>query len=264
MELQGRRVAVTGASRGIGSAIARALHRRGADLVLTARRQDALSVLADDLGGAILIADLSDPESLRRLAAELAGVDGLVLNAGVDAADDLVDLTAREIEEVIAVNLRAPAVLSAIVGREMRARRRGHIVFISSMAGKMATEGNGALYACTKWGVRGLALSLREELRRHGVGVSAVFPGPIRETGMFADTSVGLPSSIKTNSAEEVAGAVVRAIEADVAELDVAAPLLRLGGVLGPLAPALIAALARRQDVGQVRRQMAAARRSAD
>jgi short-subunit dehydrogenase len=263
MELQGCRVLLTGASGGIGAAIARELRRQGADLLLSARREDALRSLADSLAATIVTADLGDPESVRRLAAEAQGADVLVVCAGVDAADDLVDLAGEEIERVIAVNLAAPALLSALIAREMRERGHGHIVFISSMAGKMATAGNSAIYAATKWGLRGMALSLREELRATGVGVSAVFPGPIRDAGMFATTAVELPSNIKTNSPEEVGAAVVRAIRADVAEIDVAAPLLRLGGVLGSIAPALVAALARRQGVGEVRREMATARRLA-
>jgi short-subunit dehydrogenase len=262
MELQGRRVLLTGASGGIGSATSRELGRRGAHLLLSARREDALRSLADELGAAVLTADCADPQSLARLAAEATGVDVVVLNAGVDAADDLADLAGEEIERVISVNLLAPALLSAIMAREMRERGHGHIVFMSSMAGKMATVGNGAIYAATKWGLRGLALSLREELRASGVGVSAVFPGPIRDAGMFAATGVDLPSNVKSNSPEDVAAAVVRAIRTDVAEIDVAAPLVRLGGMLGPAAPALVAALARRQGVGQVRREMAIARRS--
>ena len=263
MELAGRRALVTGASGGIGAAIARGLRGQGAELILTARREDVLRSLAAELDASVLTADLNDPDSARRLGAEAAGIDVLVLNAGVDAAEDLVDLSGEQIARVIAVNLVAPAVLASAFAREMRERGSGHIVFISSMAGKMATAGNSAIYAATKWGVRGLALSLREELRAHGVGVSTVFPGPIRDAGMFADTDVKLPSNIKTNAPEDVAAAVVRAIREDVAEIDVAAPLLRLGGTLGSISPGLVATLARRQGVGAVRREMARARRGA-
>src|SRR5262245_44435180 len=152
MELQGRRVLITGASGGIGAATSRELGRLGANLLLSARREDALRSLADELGAAIVAADCTDPQSLARLAAEATGVDAVVLSAGVDAADDLADLGGKEIERVIAVNLLAPALLSAIMAREMRERGHGHIVFMSSMAGKMATAGNGAIYAATKWG----------------------------------------------------------------------------------------------------------------
>jgi short-subunit dehydrogenase len=263
MELRGRHVLVTGASGGIGAAIASELHRHGAELILTGRREDALRELASETRGRIVVADLGDAASVGALAAEAGPVDGLVLNAGLDAADDLADLEDREIERVIAVNLTAPALLAASFARAMRERPEGHVVFVSSMAGKMATAGNGSLYAATKWGVRGLALSLREELRGSGAGVSVVFPGPIRDAGMFASTGARLPSSVDTNSPREVAAAVVKAIRTNAAEIDVAAPLMRLGGRLGALTPGLVAAIARRQGAEQIRRAMADARREA-
>jgi short-subunit dehydrogenase len=263
MELRGRRVLLTGASGAIGAAIATELHRQGAELILTGRREDALRALAAETAGRTLLADLSDAGSVSALAAEAGPVDGLVLNAGLDAAEDVADLPDGEIERVIAVNLTAPALLAASFARALRDRPEGHIVFISSMAGKMATAGNGSLYAATKWGIRGLALSLREELRGSGAGVSVVYPGPIRDAGMFASTGAGLPSSVDTNSPQEVAAAVVKAIRTNAAEIDVAAPLMRLGGRLGSLTPGLVAAIARRQGAEQIRRAMADARRGA-
>jgi short-subunit dehydrogenase len=262
MELRGRRVLVTGATGGIGAAIARELYRQGAELVLTGRREEALHALAYETGAKVLAADLADLGSVRTLTAETGRVDALVLNAGLDAADDLTDLEDEWIEKVVAVNLTAPAVLAAAFARAMRERGEGHIVFISSMAGRMATAGNGPLYTATKWGVRGLALALREELRTSGVGVSTVFPGPIRDAGMFAETGVKLPASVKTNSPEDVARAVVRAIRTNAAELEVAAAPLRLAGALGPIAPTLVARIARQRGVDQIRREMASARRA--
>src|SRR5262249_43116758 len=163
-------------------------------------------------------------------------------------------LTADEIGESIEVNLAAPAILVAALAPRMRARGRGHFVLMSSMAGKMATEGNGSLYAATKWGLRGLGLSLRNELRGTGVGVWTMFPGPISEVGMFAGAGVDLPAGITSTSPEQVARAVARAIEHDRPEVDVAGSLLRLGGWLGPISPRLVAFTARRQGAGQVRR----------
>lgn len=99
---------------------------------------------------------------------------------------------------------------------------RGQIVLMSSMAGKVATSGNAPLYSATKWGVRGLGLSLRDDLHGTGVGASTIFPGSILEAGMFAETGVELPRMVKGNAPGEVAAAVARAIEDDVAEIDVA------------------------------------------
>jgi len=252
---------VTGASGGLGQAIARGLAERGARVALSARRIDVLEELATEIGASVIACDLTDAVSTRELVEQASGVDLLVANAGLDSAEDLVEQSDEHIARVVAVNLTAPAVLAAGIARAMTSRREGHIVFVSSMAGKFATAGNGPLYTATKWGLRGLGLGLREELRTTGVGVSTVFPGPIRDSGMFADSGAPLPASIKTNSPREVAGAVVRAVERNRAEIDVAAPLIRFGGLLGGPLPRLVAGISRRQGVGEVRAQMAAARR---
>ena len=160
----------------------------------------------------------------------------------------------------MSVNLLAPAVLAAGIAPHMAARGHGQIVFIASMAGKVATLGNGPLYTATKWGVRGLGLALREELRCQNVGVSTIFPGPIRDAGMFADSGVALPRSIPSNTPDDVAAAVATAITRNRAELDVAAPLVRFGGLIGGIAPGFVAATARCQGADTVRRQMIAAR----
>ncbi len=122
------------------------------------------------------------------------------------------------------------------------------------------TSGNGPLYTATKWALRGLGLALREELRTQNVGVSTIFPGPIRDAGMFADSGVTLPRSIPSNTPDEVAGAGADAIVRNRAEIDVAAPLVRFGGLIGGIAPGFVAATARCQGADRVRRQMIAVR----
>src|SRR5262245_48976274 len=261
MEIAGRTALVTGASGGLGQAIARELHARGAKLVLSARREDVLRALAAELSARVELCDLADTTSVEALVESAGGADVLVANAGLEAAEDLVDIPAAAIERAVAVNLCAPAVLAAGMGRLMAARGSGHVVFVSSMAGKVATAGNGSLYTATKWGLRGLGLGLRDELRTAGVGVSTIFPGPIRDAGMFADAGTELPRSFSTSAPADVAHAVCRAIEQDVGEIDVAAPLVRLGGKLGGIAPGLVARTARRQGVERVRRDLIAARR---
>jgi short-subunit dehydrogenase len=263
MQLHGRRALVTGASGGIGGAIVRRLQSEGVVPILTARREPMLRELARETGAEVVVADLSDPVSVMRLAEEAGEVDVLVANAGVDSAEDLTDLQPEHIERIVAVNLTAPAILAAQFAPEMRARGAGHIVFIASMAAKVATCGNGPMYTATKWGLRGLALSLRDALKASGVGVSAIFPGPISGAGMFASTGVKLPAAVRANTPEQVAGAVVTAIERNVAEIDVAAPPLRFGGLLSGVAPTFVSALARRQGADNVRRAMVAARRAA-
>jgi short-subunit dehydrogenase len=142
----------------------------------------------------------------------------------------------------------------------MKKRGEGHIVFMSSVAGLAATPGNGSIYTATKWGLRGLGLALRQELHGTGVGVSTVFPGPIREAGLFARTQVALPRGTGTNSPEDVAHAVARAIERNRAETTVAAGNMRLGAALSGVAPVLVGDLARLLGAGRVRGAMVAAR----
>ena len=142
----------------------------------------------------------------------------------------------------------------------MAARGRGHLVFISSLSGKSA-QGGGALYSATKFGLRGFALSLREDLRPAGVGVSTIFPGFIRDAGMFARAGVELPRGVGTRSPEDVAAAVVRAIERDRAEIDVAPLGVRLGAAISGLAPALSAAASRRMGAAKIAAGLAAAGR---
>src|SRR5207302_9682435 len=129
--------------------------------------------------------------------------------------------TVDQVDRALDVNLRAPIILARALSPAMIASGHGHMVFISSLAGKAATAG-AALYNATKFGLRGFASALRADLRPSGVGVSAVFPGFISDAGMFADSGAELPRGIGTRSPQEVARAVVTAIERDRAEADVA------------------------------------------
>ena len=185
-------VLLTGASGGIGRAIARAVAPRTADLVLSGRRREALEPLAQELGARVCVADLSHREDVERLAVEAGNVDVLIANAGIPAGGLLTDLTQAQIDEMLEVNLRAPIALTRALTPGMIERRRGHVVFLSSLQGKAATP-VASIYSATKFGLRGFGLALREDLRDYGVGVSVVLPGFIRDAGMFADAGVRLP-----------------------------------------------------------------------
>lgn len=245
MDIDGRTVLLTGATGGLGHAIARALRGRGASLVLTGRRADVLEPLARETAGRAVPCDLADPAAVDRLAEESADVDVLVANAGLPASGRVASFSAEEIDRALAVNLRAPMVLARHLAETMTARRAGHIVFVSSLAGKVAS-GRGAVYSATKFGLRGFSLGLREDLAPHGVGVSCVLPGFVRDAGMFAESGAQLPRWIGTCSASQVADAVVRAIERDRAEIDVAPLGLRAGSAFAGLAPGLAGRAQRR------------------
>jgi short-subunit dehydrogenase len=250
-------VLLTGASGGIGQAIARALAARGAQLVLTGRRVDVLEPLAQELGARALAVDLAERDAVERLARELGEVEILVANAALPASGTLDDYSVDQVDRALDVNLRAPIVLAQLLSEGMVARGHGHLVFISSLSGR-AAAGGGALYSATKFGVRGFALSLREDLRAAGVGVSTIFPGFIRDAGMFARARVDLPAGVGTRSPEDVAAAVVKAIERNKAELDVAPLGLRLGSILSGIAPELAATGSRRMGGPRIAEGLAA------
>ncbi len=229
---------VTGANGGIGQAIARALGSAGARVIVSGRNAGALEGLAAEIGARVIVADLSRREDTARLADEAGDVDVLVANAALPASGPLLEFTEEQIDRALEVNLRAPIALTRRLAPGMVARGRGHIVFISSIAGKIASPGT-SLYSATKFGLRGFALALRADLRGAGVGVTSILPGFIRDAGMFADSGVKLPAVFGTRSPEDVARAVLRAVREDPAEIEVAAPEQRVAGILASLSPTL-------------------------
>ena len=195
MKVSGARVLLTGATGGIGHALARALHEGGAQLLLTGRRLDVLTPLADELGARAIPADLSVRDDVERLAVEAADVDILIANAALPASGHLLDLSQAQIDTMLEVNLRAPIALARALAPAMVPRGRGHIVFISSLSGKAASPA-ASVYSAAKFGLRGFAHGARADLRGAGVGVSVILPGFVRDAGMFADTGVKLPPGV--------------------------------------------------------------------
>jgi short-subunit dehydrogenase len=231
-------VLITGASGGLGRAIALAFAARGARLTLSGRRIDVLEALAGELGARALGCDLADRAQLEHLLGDLGPVDVLVANAGVPASGEFTELSQEQIDRMLEVNLRAPIRLARALVPGMIERGRGHLVLMSSLAGKAASPVS-AIYSATKFGLRGFGLGLRPDLRSHGVGVSVLLPGFIRDAGMFADAGVALPPGVGTRTPQDVASAVIRAIERDRAEIDVAPLALRVGASIAAVAPQL-------------------------
>ncbi len=236
---------LTGATGGLGHAIARRLAAAGARVVLSGRRGDVLAELASEIGAEIAPADLSDPDAVRALAAAHADIDILIANAGVPASGRLQTYDGEQIERALLVNLHAPIILTHALAPHMVVRGAGHIVFMSSLSGKTATAGS-SLYNATKFGLRGFAGAMRAELHGTGVGVSTIFPGFIRDAGMFADAEVTLPKGVGTKTPEAVAAATLRAIERNRGEIDVAPVGLKLGTLIGAVAPETAARVTRR------------------
>jgi short-subunit dehydrogenase len=240
MRLAGKTVLLTGATGGLGRAIATALAERGASLVLSSRKGDQLEGLAEALPGGghrAIVNDLAVEGEALRLVAVAGEIDVLVANAGLPASGRLEGFSQEEIERALRVNLESPVRMARELAPPMIERGEGHLVFLSSISGKAATA-RASLYAATKFGLRGFALCLRDDLRASGVGVSVVSPGAIRDAGMFADSGAGMPM-VGTGTPDQVGAAVVRAIEHNRAEITVAPLRQRLLSRIAINAPEL-------------------------
>jgi len=257
VKVAGRSALVTGASGGLGQAIARRLASCGAKLVLSGRRADVLEELASELGATVFAADLSDADSVRELAAAHEDIDILIANAGLPASGRLESFTEEQIDRALLVNLRAPMMLAHALAPKMVARGAGHIVLMSSLSGKAPAAGS-SVYSATKFGLRGFAGALRAELHGTGVGVSAIFPGFIRDAGMFEDANVKLPRGTGTKAPEHVAKATLRAIEQNKGEIDVAPIALKLGATISGIAPELAATVTRKAGGDEIAAQFEA------
>lgn len=224
MELAGKTALLTGATGGLGRAIAKALAGRGATLVLSSRKPEDLEKLAAELPGEghrTLPCDLAEQWAAEKLATEAGEIDVLVANAGLPGTGRLPEFSTQNLLRALRVNLEAPMMLARGLEPQMVERGEGHMVFISSLSGKSATPLS-SVYNATKFGLRGFALGLRADLDPVGVGVSIVSPGTIREAGMYADSGARPIPGLGTGSPEQVADAVVKAIERNKVEIAVA------------------------------------------
>lgn len=245
-DLRGKTVLLTGASTGIGPYIARRLRQAGAKFVLSARSEDALKKLAKELGDSLVVpADLSLAGEPERLAKAAGHVDVLVSNAGVPATGRLLNFKVEDIDRALAVNLRAAMVLARLLAPVMLQHKSGHIVFMSSIAGKVPQAGN-LVYNATKFGLRGFGLALRDELWGTGVGVSVVCPTFVSEAGMWAVSGLKANPIAGEVSPVQVANTVWSAIIKNRGEVDVAGLPLRASLVVQALAPGMFAAVGRR------------------
>jgi short-subunit dehydrogenase len=241
MNLSGRKALLTGATGGLGRAIARAMAESGAQMLLSARSAEALEALAAELPGEghrVFPADLAAADAAERLAAEAAGTEILVANAGLPGAGLLTEFSAEEVKRALRVNLEAPMLMARALYPAMLDAGAGHLVFVASLSGKAASPRT-SVYNATKFGLRGFALALRTDLSSKGVGVSIVSPGFIREAGMFADAGAKPPPGMGTSTPEQVGAATVKAIERNKVEVTVAPLPQRAGAHLALISPSL-------------------------
>jgi short-subunit dehydrogenase len=230
-ELTDAAVIVTGASRGIGPHIAAALAHRGARIAVVARNQPELAAVASELrdSGAVILevpADVTSTEDRRRVVAtverEFGAVDVLVNNAGGDPQREFHHLGEADLEAVLELNLTSAVVLSRLVLPGMLARERGHIVNVSSMAGRVGFPATEA-YGAAKDGLIGFTRVLRGDYGKRGVGASALILGPVRQAGIGQRTAeeigLALPPRLFTVSPAQVGNATVEAIAKNKAEV---------------------------------------------
>ncbi|GAK44685.1 3-oxoacyl-(acyl-carrier-protein) reductase [Tepidicaulis marinus] len=185
-DLTGKKALITGASGGIGSSIAKALHGQGATLAISGTRREALEALASELGGErvhITPCNLSDLEAVDALPKEaseaMGGLDILVNNAGITRDNIFMRMKDEEWEEVLKVNLTAGFRLSRAVLRGMMKARWGRIIGITSVVGVMGNPGQ-ANYAASKAGMIGMSKSLAQEVASRNITVNCVAPGFIK------------------------------------------------------------------------------------
>ena len=216
-------VVVTGASRGIGRAIAQAAAAHGARVGLIARSEDELGEVLQMIGGrgSVAVADVGERgqvhDAVAAIAAELGPVDILVANAGIGAYGPFASIDEDEIERLMRINYLGTVYAIKAVLPSMLERRRGHLVVISSVAGRFGTPFEGA-YAASKFAQIGLAEALSVELSSAGIGVSIIDPG-IVETSFFETRGHEYEGSFpKPVSAERIANAVIDAVDRDRVE----------------------------------------------
>jgi short-subunit dehydrogenase len=262
VDLEGKRLLLSGATGGLGRAIAEELANNGAGLVLSSRKKEQLEELARSLpGGAgrheVVVADLANPGGAEQLASDAGNVDGLVANAALPATGRLESFSADEMQRALRVNFESPILLARALAPELTKKGEGHLVFISSLAGKVGSP-RSSLYNATKFGVRGFAFGLREDLHPHGIGVSIVSPGFVREAGMFHDAGSKPPPGLGTTTPKKVARAVVRAITRNRNEITVAPRRQRFLSEFGYRHPGFAARVQRRGGADRIAEDLAA------
>ncbi len=229
-DLRGANALLTGAAGGLGRYIAYALAAEGVRIAVSGRNREALDRLCHDLRqrGATaeaVSADLSDPADaaalVDRAEAAIGPLDLLISNAGIELAREYSAFTDSELEQVTYVNLIAPMVLARHALPGMSARGRGHIVAVSSLAGRGGNAYN-VLYATTKAGLVGFARSLRAELVGTPVSASVICPGFIARDGMYVEmqqeAGIDAPIALRPVEPDRVADAVIHAILHDTAD----------------------------------------------
>ena len=267
-ELRGKRAIVTGASRGLGVYIARALAERGVDLALSARSADALEETrrqceAFGVRAVAIPCDVSSLDDQRQLVAaterEFGAIDILINNAGIEYTESVANLSIEQIDAQLRTNLNAPIWLTKLVLPSMLKARRGAIVNVASLAGKSPVPYN-ALYATSKAGLINFTNSLQLELEGSGVTVGVVCPSFVSDAGMWAGHEaagvVKAPAMVRAVTPQKVADAVIRCVDRG-GEILVASGPIRPLFALGQMTPGMAQTIVKRLGLREMYRKEA-------
>lgn len=248
MKLNNKVIIVTGATSGIGKEIAYQLANKGAHLVLVARRRSLLKELTQDLHERfnvqvlIVVADLSEAKQIERLVVKakkyFGRIDYLINSAGYGEFKPAVEFSYEEIQEMFKINTFAMMYLSQLVALEMLEQASGQIVFISSISGKLSSHSS-SVYSASKSAIIGYADALRLELKKYGIGVTTINPGPVK-TPFFTrnDTLQAYYKRIELFAleTETVAKRVIDAMVKGKREVNMPF-MLKTAAIISPLVP---------------------------
>lgn len=217
MELEGKKILVTGGSSGIGKATAQRLISAGAHVVITGRNEEKLLRVAQEIGAQPLVFDVSDyaliPEKVAEVVALLGGIDVLVNNAGIGNFHLLEHVTVEQFENIFSINVFGLALLTQEVVKYFKAQQYGDIVNIASMA---ATKGfsHGTVYASSKFALRGMSLCWQAELRNENIRVILINPSEV-PTAFNQEDRIERDEEAGKLTSEEIAHSIVFSLQMD-------------------------------------------------
>ena len=242
----GKVIFITGATSGIGRLITEMCVKSGHTVYATGRNEPSLEMLSK-LGANVLQADLTKTEDIEYVCNSLPPIDVAIMNAGLGIFQNAFDLLDEEIDMMIDVNVRAPIVLTRRLAKNMIERNSGHIIFIGSQAGKVATR-KASVYAASKHAITGFSNGLRLELESYNVKVTTIYPGPIDTPFLQkADATNAYRETIKNFllKPEKVATCVVNCINHPVREVNLP-KVLGITSKLYAIAPSIAEKVGRR------------------
>ena len=214
-------ILITGATSGIGFLLAQQLKQDGHKVYATGRNTKALAIL-EKQGIHVFAADLTKDRSFEDLFDKIDLPDTIILNAGVGTFAYLTDLEKEQIDQMLDINVKAPIMLTTYFAKRMKKRKSGHIIFIASQAGKVATP-KASVYAATKHAILGFANAARLELKEYGISITTINPGPIDTPFLdLADQTGGYRTKMEKHllSPQKVVDSIKKAIDKPIREVD--------------------------------------------